>query len=72
MDEFLPRFPIGPINELQNPTRFLQLGVHVGRAIDDWEVVNEHVEVDLIREIIGCGEGVEAAGEGVEAVVGGP
>ena len=33
-------------------------------------MVNEEVEVDPIREIVGCGEGAEAAGEGVEAVVG--
>lgn len=33
-------------------------------------MVNVHVEVDAIAEVIGGGKGAEAAGEGVEAVEG--
>lgn len=66
MDELLPKFPTEPISEVQDPLRF----GHVSGAIDECDVVDVDMEVDPVGEVVGGGEGAEAAGERVEAVEG--
>lgn len=67
MDDLLPELPIESVNKFQNPMRFPQLAIHFSGAI---EVVDVNVEMDAIGEVVGGGEGAEAAGEGIEAVEG--
>lgn len=71
MQQLLSESPIEPIDELHNPMRLVQLPTHIGRTtLDAREMVDVHVEVDLVGEVIGGGERAEAAGEGIEAVEG--
>ena len=71
MHHFLPILPIEPINELQNPARFVQLLIQqLADIVGVAEMVNVDVEVDSVAAVVGGGEGTEAAGKGGEAVEG--
>lgn len=74
MHDLVADLPLEAIDELQNPTRLVKLVIHVvrwlRRSIAEGKMVNVDVEVDAVGEVVGGGEGAEAAREGVEAVVG--
>lgn len=77
MHDLVAELPLEAIDEIQNPTRLVQLAIHVVRrwwwcssSIAEGKMVNVDVEVDAVGEVVGGGEGAEAAREGVEAVVG--
>lgn len=60
--------PLEAVDEIQDPPRGVQARSRVARSVT--EVVDVDVEVDGVGEVVGGGEGAEAAGEGVEAVEG--
>lgn len=58
--------PFESVHKLKNPMRALEIFVDgIGRVA---EVVDEDVEVGAVAEVVGGGEGAEAAAEGGEAV----
>ncbi|KAH1149432.1 hypothetical protein GYH30_043807 [Glycine max] len=69
MHNLIPKLPIEAIDELQNSMRLEELGVDVGSVVGG-EMVNVEMEVDAVGEVVGGGEGAEAAGERGEAVEG--
>lgn len=71
MHELTAEFPPKPIDEIENLPRRIEVVVDVqGPVGRGGEVVDEDVEVDGVVVVVCGGEGVEAAGEGGDAVVG--
>lgn len=71
MHQLIPEGPLEAVDELQYPTRILQIPICGGGGLlVEGEVVDVDVEVDSVGEVVRGGEGAEAAGEGVEAVEG--
>jgi hypothetical protein len=64
MHNFVSKFPIKPINKVQNFSRFLKFFIYnVDGFIGESKVVNVDVEMDSVSAVVGGGEGVKAPGE---------
>ena len=71
MHHFLLILPIKPIDELKNPTRFVQLLIQqLVDIVDMTEMVNRDVEVDGVAAVVSGDKGAEAMTEGGEAIEG--
>ncbi|KAJ9681981.1 hypothetical protein PVL29_018058 [Vitis rotundifolia] len=72
MHHLLPKIPIEPVNELQNPARFVQFLIQQQLRLADIirvrKMVNIDVEVDGVAAVVGGGKRAEAAGKGGEAI----
>lgn len=69
MHKLFAESPLEIIDELQDPMRGSQIAVQLERiVVGGGEMVNVDMEVDGIGEVVGGGEGAEAAGERIEAV----
>jgi hypothetical protein len=64
MHNFVSKFPIKPINKVQNFSRFLKFFINnVKGFIGEGKMINGDVEVDSVATVVGGREGVEAPGE---------
>ncbi|KAJ6905407.1 hypothetical protein NC652_023224 [Populus alba x Populus x berolinensis] len=64
MHNFVSKFPIKPINKVQNFSRFLKFFINnVEGFIGEGKMINVDVEVDSVATVVGGREGVEAPGE---------
>ncbi|GMN70097.1 hypothetical protein TIFTF001_039141 [Ficus carica] len=70
MHDLVAELPGESVDEVQDPPRFAEGVIRMGGAVEERKVVDVDVEMDAIGEVVGGGEGAEAAGEGIEAVEG--
>ncbi|KAL7001499.1 hypothetical protein U1Q18_002650 [Sarracenia purpurea var. burkii] len=74
MHHFFPKSPRKPINEIQNPTGFVQFLIQfqsrIISGIEIFEVIDEDVKIDPVGSVVGIGEGTEAARKRSDAIEG--